>query len=164
MLTLETILEKFELRDGVVCHKYATFGRTGAIPAGSPAGYTTHNGYLMCCVQGNRLQAHRIAWALVYGEVPTGDLDHIDGNKQNNHPSNLRLATRSQNNYNAKKRRDNTSGYKGVSFDKARNRWDARFNIEGRTVRLGRFDTAEEAKAAYDKAATALRGEFHKAA
>lgn len=164
MMTMETILRRFELRGGVVCHKLPVYGHGGRKAAGSPAGYVAGNGYIMCCVKGDRLHAHRIAWALVHGVIPTTDIDHIDGDKQNNAPSNLRLATRSQNNYNAKKRRDNTSGYKGVSFDKARGKWDARFNVKGKTVHLGRFATAEQAKAAYDKAASALRGDFHKAA
>lgn len=163
-MEIKDLRELFYLDEGVVRHAHTTRGYGGSIERGAPAGCATHNGYIMCAARGWRKQAHRIAWALHYGEwAPDGiDIDHIYGDRTNNAPSNLRLATRSQNNYNAKKRKDNTSGLRGVSYDKGRGKWDARLSTEGKVYRLGRFPTPEAAKAAYDRKAAELRGEYHR--
>lgn len=163
---IEYLRALFFVTDGVLRHARACNGFGGRKYPGDPAGALTHNGYVMCTVEGERMQAHKIVWALENNCFPQPgfDIDHIDGDKTNNSPDNLRLATRSQNNYNARKRRNNTSGFKGVSFDKSRGRWDARIRAEGKTRYLGRFDTAEAAKAAYDAAAKTLHDTFRRSA
>lgn len=106
-------------------------------------------------------RAHRIIWMLQTGKDPgLSIIDHVDGNFYNNVFSNLRLATSRQNQCNQKKRCDNTSGLKGVSWCKERNRWQSGIQINGKRIALGRFDTKEEAYAAYCEAARRLHGEF----
>ncbi len=89
-------------------------------------------------------------------------VDHIDGNKLNNCRDNLRICTRVQNSQNMARHKNNTSGYKGVSFNKARNKWDAYITVYGKRRNLGRFKTDLEAALAYDKAASFYFGEFAK--
>lgn len=96
-----------------------------------------------------------------HGIDPSGhDVDHRDGNPLNNSLSNLRLATRSQNCINAPKPRNNTSGYKGVTFSQRIGKWEARIGYKWDRKHLGYYSTAEEAAKAYNKAAVELFGEF----
>lgn len=86
------------------------------------------------------------------------ECDHRDGNRLDNRRCNLRLATHQQNQQNQKRRGDNTSGFRGVSFDRSRNKWAA--EIQGRF--LGRFDTPDAAARVYETAAGRVYGEFRR--
>jgi hypothetical protein len=77
-------------------------------------------------------------------------VDHINGDPSDNRKSNLRVATNSQNLANIKKPKHNKSGFKGVSFDKERNKWAYLLTVNGKKYR-GRANTAEEAAKAYDE-------------
>ena len=72
-------------------------------------------------------------------------IDHIDGNRQNNYVSNLRYATKIENNRNAVIRKDNTSGNKGVYFRSKNNVWSASISIDGKLKHLGLFKNKEDA-------------------
>lgn len=90
-------------------------------------------------------------------------VDHIDGNGLNNQKLNIRNCTQSQNNHNCKKRkpqRPTTSKYKGVSWNKERNKWRAYFEIKGKTFWIGRYVNEEDAARAYDRKALEMAGEF----
>ena len=76
-------------------------------------------------------------------------IDHVDGNGLNNCKANLRLATLAQNHQNRRgPDSQNISGYRGVSFDKKRGKWQAEVQVEGHRHYLGRYATAAEAGAA----------------
>ena len=79
-------------------------------------------------------------------------VDHIDRDKLNNHKSNLRYATNSENNMNKSRQSNNTSGAIGVFFRKDRNKWRAVINQNGNKIHLGSFETKEEAIEARSKA------------
>jgi HNH endonuclease/AP2 domain len=99
----------------------------------------------------------------VEGRWPKGEIDHVNGNKDDNRWENLREATRSQNIANARTPGCNTSGYKGVYFDRSKPRvkpWRASITVDGRTVRLGYFATPEKAWLAYVLAARKHYGDF----
>ena len=136
--------------------------------AGKPAGGERSDGrgkrYFCVRVNGMLYRAHRIVYFLAFGVDP-GDkeIDHIDGNGLNNNPSNLRLATKSENMQNRGAYRNNTSGFKGVSQDKETQRWIAKIRLHGKQRHIGRFQTPEEAHAAYVRAAEELHGEFARA-
>lgn len=88
------------------------------------------------------------------------DIDHKDGNPMNCKRDNLREATRSQNQANRKLQCNNTTGFKGVTKFKGRNKWFSKITVDGKHIHLGSFDTPEDAHAAYCKAATKHFGEF----
>lgn len=88
------------------------------------------------------------------------EIDHVNQNKLDNCKNNLRLATRKQNTFNVGKKSNNTSGYKGVSFQKNANKWAAYIEVDGRKVHLGLFYNPIEAAYAYDDAAKKHFGEF----
>lgn len=117
-------------------------------PAGEIAGGRSSEGYWRICINGERHQAHRLAWLYVHGEWPTADIDHRDANKLNNRIENLREASGVVNAQNKRIARiDNKSGLLGVSRDGAR--WRAAIHVNGRQKRLGSFPTPEAAHECY---------------
>ena len=111
-------------------------------------------------LDGRIYRAHQLAWFYMKGEWGRPLIDHRDGNPLNNRWRNLRLSTRSENCANRRRLVSNTSGFKGVSFDRRRGNWIARIRKESRDYFLGRFETPEEAHEAYRRAARLLFGDF----
>lgn len=88
-------------------------------------------------------------------------VDHINGDTADNRKINLRFATTSENNRNAKKYKSNSSGYKGVSWRGGRSkRWRVRIVVDGKRQSVGNYLTKEEAFEAYCDAAKRHYGEF----
>ena len=92
------------------------------------------------------------------------EVDHEDGNGLNNQRYNIRDSTRIQNNYNKDKRKDNTSGYKGITLIKSKydltKPWRAQIQENKKPRKLGYYATAVEAAMAYDQAAKELHGDY----
>jgi hypothetical protein len=88
------------------------------------------------------------------------EIDHINGDKMDNRRCNLRFATHAQNNQNKGLRRDSTTGYKGVCFDKRSGKYIAYINANGKRTYLGYFKDKLSAAYAYDAAALKLHGEY----
>jgi len=126
---------------------------------GARAGYDDRLAYRRIGFNGREYPAHHIVWLLHNGEMPR-EIDHIDGNPANNRIDNLRSATHAQNLANTKRRRDNTSGYKGVRLHKSSGLWNARIKAGDKVHSLGYFKTAELAGAAYADAAAKYFGQF----
>ena len=103
-------------------------------------------------VDGRKYKEHHLVWLYRFGTFPTKCIDHINGDPLDNRIENLREATLAENAQNVAMHRDNTSGYLGVSFDRPRNKFQARLCVDGKVVFRGRFDTAEEAHEAYKAA------------
>ena len=92
-----------------------------------------------------RYQSYRMHAVIM--NTPKGmDTDHINGDKLDNRCSNLRICTRSQNKVSSSlNRKDNTSGYKGVCYDKSRGKYMAHISLDGSMKNLGRFDDIKDA-------------------
>jgi hypothetical protein len=129
-----------------------------SVQVGDVAGSLNRQGYIRIAIDYKYYLAHRLAWLYVYGEWPSGRLDHRDLDRANNRIANLRPATDMQNCANAKRRVDNSTGFKGVSTRQGR--YIAQINRDGRRICLGRFDTPEAAHEAYKAAALKHFGEF----
>lgn len=123
--------------------------------AGKEAGNITDQGYMNVYLDGRNYKAHRLAWLLHYGEWPPADLDHISGIRTENYIINLRLATRSENLFNMRTRRN---GLKGVTISNGN--WLARISSNGKTKHLGSFRSEQAAHNAYCKAAVTDHGSF----
>lgn len=91
-------------------------------------------------------------------------VDHINGDGLDNRRSNLRIATPSQNRVNAPRQSNNTSGYKGVSWNPVAKKWTASIGFERRNKNLGYFDTPEQAYAVYCEASAKIHGAFSRVA
>ena len=126
--------------------------------AGKRAGGLGSRGYWTVSLYGQLYLGHRLAWAVSFGEWPSLDIDHINGNRTDNRIVNLRLATRSENGFNQPAQRRNRSGMKGVYPDG--DRWRAKLMAGGRTFRLGSFRTIAEAGQAYAEAAKTHQGAY----
>lgn len=117
---------------------------------GTRAGSMDPNGYWHLKIGDKTFAAHRVAWLLAYWEWPSRFIDHINGERADNRLANLRLATQSENNQNLKKARsDNKTAILGVNYVEEDGKYRARIMVEGKSISLGMFDTAPEARASY---------------
>lgn len=122
--------------------------------------YLTAFGYVARSVGGRKNHKNQYLHRIV-NNTPAGLFtDHVNGNKLDNRQTNLRTADKSLNAINTSLRSDNTSGYKGVSRDKARDAWAVELTYQGRKIHLGRFKDVTTAAKAYNHKARELFGEF----
>ena len=125
---------------------------------GKELGCADSEGYRVACFKRVQFKVHIAIWYLYYGVLPENLLDHEDGVRDNNKIKNLRKATNTENQWNAKPRENCVSSHKGVHF--YRGKWVSRIQISRKRVFLGRFETEMEAHRAYQKAAQELQKEF----
>ena len=97
-------------------------------------------------------KAHRLAWFYVYGEWPKDMIDHKNGIPWDNSINNLREADKVLNGINREKPRNNTSGYKGVSYNKKEKKYKAYITVDKQRIELGTFENIFDAAAASLKA------------
>lgn len=110
-----------------------------------------HSGYAKATVGGRTVHLHRLLMGLQFGDKR--QVDHINSNRADNRRSNLRICTARENRRNTRKRKDNTSGFKGV----IRVGRDGSFRA---VLAVGGFKSAEEAARVYDTLAEAAYGEY----
>ena len=116
----------------------------------------THK-YIKVMVNKKNYYAHRVCWYLHFGNFPKNQIDHINGIRHDNRICNLKEATDAEIRQNLSRRKDNSSGYTGVSWDKAKNKISAIIHVNNKKLFLGYFNTAELASHAYAEA----KKEFH---
>lgn len=133
--------------------------RRGPARAGDLAGCTNVHGYIQIGIDGKQYLAARLAIFYVTGKWPI-EADHRHLERANNRWRVIRRATHSQNQANKNALKSNTSGRKGVSWDKVNSHWRAKISIDGKTKSIGRFTTLKAASAAYTAAARAHFGEY----
>ena len=136
MLTQKRLKEvlKYDPETGDFTRVVGVKGQGGNPIAGS---YT--RGYREISVDRERVKSHRLAWLYVYGYLPENDIDHINGEKDDNRIDNLREVSRRCNLQNCRTSKNNTSGFNGVSFDRQTGKWLATICIGRKNYKLGRY-------------------------
>ena len=127
---------------------------------GTFAGGDSSNGYWYIRIDGKGYLGHRLAWLYMHGHFRDGLLDHKNQKR-------IKLPDRGPAKSDAqpkrrkyKARARSTSGFKGVSWNKRRNKYRAQIGFRGKVVELGHYNTAREAARAYDYVARRVFGEF----
>jgi hypothetical protein len=103
---------------------------------------------------------HKVVWFLAYGKWPEGEVDHINGVKDDNRPENLRDVTHRQNMQNKKSQTNSTSIYKGVHWHRASKKWRSVIWDGHRKIHVGLFEGEKEAALAYDGVAREVFGSY----
>ena len=130
----------------------------GRACAGCRAGYIDVHGYRRIVIDYQKYYEHHLVWFYVYGEWPD-EIDHKNRIRSDNAVANLRKATRTQNNFNAK-RETGMSGLKGAYWDSRVSKWYSKIQVGGQVKWLGSLNTAEEAHKACMVAVEHHHGEF----
>lgn len=103
------------------------------------------SGYRAGALWRKGLLAHRVVWAIVHGEWPAQDIDHINHIRTDNRLANLRCVTRAENARNRKKPRNSGRERVGVAWDGRIRKWCAAGSADGRSVHLGSFTAFDDA-------------------
>lgn len=144
---------------GMEREKAASCRRWNLQFSGKEALTASRCGYLSGRILDGAYQAHRVAWAIYYGNWPSTQIDHINGDRKNNKIENLRDVTQQENCRNLGMRSDNSSGHVGVAWFERDQRWRAYITVGGKQVHLGYYVSIGEAVAAR-LTATTVNG-FH---
>jgi len=137
---------------GVLIHKHTV---QGGKQKGSLAGSPHNKGYLQICICRKKYLIHRLIWLYHHGKWPN-QIDHINRNRSDNRIENLRECDYSQNHGNRSMQSNNTSGAKGVFFDRRDKAWMV--YVAGQYK--GWFKDKQSAIECYDKHAKEKFGEF----
>lgn len=144
-ISQQLLKETFRYHDGLF---YWTKPKVNWIKVDSIAGCERDDGYRVIHFGGRIHLFHRLVYLYFHGHVPKY-IDHIDQNPRNNKIENLRGISKRDNTYNTQKLwSHNTSGVRGVSWDKTNQKWTVRFKHNKKYLFLGYFDDIEEAKKA----------------
>ena len=161
------MFERWMMIDGYINYYVSNFGRVINMTTKRILKPALRSGYLCVglCKNGKMktFPIHRLV-ALCFIVNPNDYIcvDHIDTNKTNNSPTNLRWCTNQMNIMNSRKHMNTTSKFKGVSFYKRDKKWVAHIRHNQKGFHLGYFKTQEEAGRAYNEKASELFGEFAK--
>lgn len=133
---------------------FAWLRNQGAARAGSVAGTGKPGAYRSIKLDGKRYYAHRLAWLLTTGTWPKGQIDHINGVRDDNRIANLRDVTQFENMQNLRTAtaQNRSCGLLGASFEKRSGLWQSKIRLNGHQYHLGRYETADLAHAAYIEA------------
>lgn len=146
----------YEPLTGILTWRQARGGRRAGAVAGTPNAH----GHLQIQIDGRNCYAHIVAWTHMTGAYPTVQIDHKDRDPANNRWLNLRPAPGSGNHWNRDAPRTNTSGHKGVSWDRRQRKWRAYATAHRRQKTFGYFVDIGDAVAAHAIGVAHLHGEF----
>lgn len=121
-------------------------------PKGKEAGSFDAHGYGQINIFGKIWKEHRLVWLWVHGEFPTRQIDHINHDRRDNRPENLRLVDNIENHKNRPMQISNKSGFVGVWYDKRHNRYQAYISVDKKRINLGIFASFDAAVAARKEA------------
>jgi hypothetical protein len=142
-ITTEYLRYVFDYKDGNLIWRI----NKGRSKIGDVAGSFDNKGYKQLKLNQVTYRLHRLIW-IWHGKELTGDIDHIDRNKNNNKIENLRIVSASVNQWNTDRAEKG-----GVAFHKASNKWRARIKINNEEIYLGVYVNKEDADKARDQAA-----------
>ena len=131
-----------------------------SVKAGDVAGTVHPTGYIHIGYKRRIYRAHRLAWAFMSDTWPSSDIDHINGNCDDNRIVNLRIASDSENLCNRKLCTRNKSGVKGVHWFNPLGKWCAQIGKNGKRYHLGYFSSIEDAAKKVADERIRLHGEF----
>lgn len=154
ILSQEYLQSIFDYKDGNLYWKK----RKGKKLAGDIAGTKSHH-YWQVCINYKIYRNHRLIWIYHNGTNPNY-IDHINGETFDNRIENLRDCNLNQNLFNKKKNKNNSSGIKGISWSKQKNRWRARILFERKEIHIGYFSDIKKAEFELKKARKQIHGLF----
>lgn len=152
----ETLKEYFEYKEGEL---YCKKKYCRKVFVGKKIGNKNKYGYIQTSFKNKRYYLHRMIFLYHHGHLPNC-IDHIDCNKENNKIENLRPSTLQQNNLNMPLSMRNTSGVKGVSWNKDNKNWRITMKINGKSTYLGSYKELDDAKKAVKEARLKYHGAF----
>ncbi len=161
-------MEEFKKIDNYPMYSVSNFGNVRMEKNGklmkqrlNPDGYKIVGLYPRPFEKQETLKVHRlVAIAFIPNPENKPFVDHINNIRDDNRLENLRWATAQENSYNSKLSSNNTSGFKGVTFDKKSNKWCAVIRVNGKSKHLGTFTDKEEAIKARFEYASKVMCEF----
>ena len=154
-LTKEYLHQIFVYKDGDLYYKQKTSPNS---IIGKKVGSLTNRGYISTTIKGKFYLVHRLIFMMFYGYIPK-EIDHINGMRNDNKIENLRNAI-NRNQQNAKLRKDNKSGVKGVYWFKELNKWKVDIGVVGNRKYVGVFDDLELAELVAQEARDKYHGKF----
>jgi len=160
MITQQLVAEYFDHKDGHLYWKKVAHPNKQYL-VGQEAGSIHATGYRHVTWKGKVHKVHRLIFLLEYGYMPK-EIDHINGDRQDNRLKNLREVTRSQNQCNRFVLTNNTSGYAGVSWHKKSKSWVVRLMKDGKTKAIGYFKDLELAGLVSAEARSLYHGVYAK--
>lgn len=149
VMSIEKLNELFEIDRSIWALRWKVERNTSNARAGDVAGGFDKYGYVKIESGGRSYLAHRIIWAMIHGEWPEHDIDHINGKPDDNRISNLRHVKRSTNLQNQRRaHKDSAVNFLGVKKG-YKGKFTSSIYFDGKAHHLGSFKTAEEAHQAY---------------
>jgi hypothetical protein len=155
MIATDLVKELFDYRDGKL---YWRKRSNSKVAEGSQAGTVNVSGYRVVTINGKKVHAHRLIWLWHGLELPE-QIDHINGDSLDNRIENLRAAGYCTNAFNSKRKTDNKSGIKGVSWCNTYRKWTVQIYAFKKKV-TGRFKSFDQAVAFAKQKRIELHGEY----
>lgn len=152
------VAEYFDHKDGHLYWKKVMHPNKQYL-VGQEVGSIHKTGYRHVTWMGKIHKVHRLIFLLKHGYLPK-EIDHINGDRQDNRIENLREVTRSENQFNKAMCSNNTSGFRGVNWHKHSKSWVVRVCTKGKTKILGYFKDLELAGLVADEARNLYHGKF----
>jgi hypothetical protein len=161
MITKERLHELFEYIEGKL---YWKVDNGNGVNKGDEVGTIIRKQnqaqqYYVTNIKGKRFYVHKIIYAM-FNEIAVGRIRFLDGNSLNYAIENLKQCSTSEILFTSNKRKDNASGYKGVSWCKLRNKWMSYISKDSKRIWLGYFDNKETAYDAYIKKSIEIYGKM----